>query len=145
DRQQGALGDERPHLLALLAGPPERTRGEGRPLHTDPPHRMRVEKTGLEGGFTAPSGSFQRGRLDLQRPDRSWSHLPETYSSSSGLVGAGTLLGRARHEVGVAANPHRLDVHELADSDGPELAPVAGLLDSTERKPWIGRHHSVHE
>src|SRR5579864_1816538 len=40
---------------------------------------------------------------------------------------------------------NRLDVHELADAEGAELAPVARLLDAAEGQPRIGAHQVVDE
>src|ERR1041384_5310066 len=44
-----------------------------------------------------------------------------------------------------SADPHALDVHELADAEIRELAPVTGALDSAEGKTRVGLHEVVDE
>ena len=45
----------------------------------------------------------------------------------------------------VVVDPDRLDVDELADAVGAELASVAGVLDAAKRQARVGDDHAVHE
>src|SRR2546423_8944469 len=46
---------------------------------------------------------------------------------------------------GSCRDRHRLNIYELANSLGPELAAEAGALCAPERKARIGRDHAVDE
>src|SRR5437879_1225258 len=49
------------------------------------------------------------------------------------------------HQAGTLADPHALDVHELAQPELRELATVAGPLHPAERQARVGLHETVHE
>src|SRR3989454_8331372 len=49
------------------------------------------------------------------------------------------------HEAGTLADPHALDVHELAQPELRQLAAVARPLHAAERQARVGLHETVHE
>src|SRR6266849_9782193 len=75
----------------------------------------------------SPGSDCAAGRLPSSRP----------------LVGPGPRRPRPRSSSG--PDPHRLNVDELFDPIGTELAAVAAALDAAEGQAWIGSDHAIDE
>src|SRR5258708_34821463 len=92
-------------------------------------------------------------RPDASRAKRSWRTACASGATSRPLTDGASCsaapvdsfaVGNGRRGA-VAADPHRLDVAKGADALGAQFAPVARLLDPTERQLRIGRGHPVDE
>src|SRR6185437_2988233 len=72
------------------------------------------------------------------RSRRAWSECTSTVTSARWRIGPPT-------RTDLFLDVHRLDVDELADSEGRAFAPVAGLLHPTEGRPRVGADIVVDE
>jgi Uma2 family endonuclease len=99
------------------------------------PRARRIEVYGLEQGSYALLADVS-GEGVIESPTIAGLAFSVAGSFRRNEFGR-TSLRRASLASALVVDPDRLDVDELADAVGPELAAVAGILDAAKRQPRV--------